>query len=128
MKVQWLEKNVDLNQLCECIVDFFKKEGFSVLREESGSQVSILATRKYEETPLSVTTRVEGKPSDFSIEIECIGLSRSSFMFTQFMTVFGLGFLAYKKIKMQDLYTRLEERFWAFMEDAINNLTGSRTC
>lgn len=125
MKTRWLEKRVDFGELYDCVEEFFQKEGFNVSMTKSNREVLFLSTKKYNGKPLDIIVKVEGKPGDFSVEIKCRNVSESAYMYTHFLSLFGLGGLVAKKLELLDIYKALEGKFWAFMDDAVDRLAAS---
>jgi len=126
MRTQWIGKNVDLSLLCEYIESFFEDRNFKTRREELKNQTSISAVLRNSDVTLSVVVIVSGEPKDFIVEIEVVGRTKSVRMFRPFLTMFGLGAFFVRRLRSIDFYESLEDEFWAFMDEKVDNLVGSR--
>lgn len=125
MKIHWSGKHVELKQLCKHIEKFFENKKFKVSVEESISTTSILATKKQNSASLTILVTVGGHPDDFIVETECKSVPESLQIFGQFFTTLGLGPLLFKKMKLLELYKKLEEDFLVYLEKVVSDLTCS---
>ena len=125
VKTQWLEKNVDLSRLNERVERFLKREGFEVSVREDEQKVEFFAVKKHEEKPITIIITIEGEPSNFIIETKGKEVSESAYMFTHFLSLFGLGGLLAKKIDLLSVYRVIEDKFFAFMDDVVEQLVNS---
>lgn len=125
MKVQWSGKHVELKHLCKHIENFFETKKFQILTEESSSKTSILATKKHNNTPLTIVVTVKGQPNDFVVDIECKSISGSLQIYGQFLTTMGLGPLLFKKMKLLELYKEVEKDFLVYLDKTVSDLACS---
>ena len=125
VKTQWLEKNVDLSRLNEPVERFLKREGFEVSMREDEQKVEFFAVKEHEEKPITIIITIEGEPSNFIIETKGKEVSESAYMFTHFLSLFGLGGLLAKRIDLLSVYRAIEDKFFAFMDDVVEQLASS---
>lgn len=124
MIFRWIGKHVDLELLAKRIEEFLVNKEFKTSKETSNSQISFLATKKYENLTLTILVAIKGKPDDLLVDIAPI-VSESTRFLTQFLTIFGLGAFALKRIRLREIYDRFEEDFLSYLERSINDLVGS---
>jgi hypothetical protein len=125
VKTQWLKKNVDLSRLNEPVEAFLKREGFKVSMREDRERVEFFAAKKHEEKTFTIIVTIEGEPSNFTIELEGKNVSESAYMFTNLLSLFGLGGLLAKKVDLLSVYRAIEDKFFAFMDDVVEQLANS---
>jgi len=124
MEIRWLEKNVDLHELKEAIKQYFKRKGFKISTLSSANK--IYAKKKANDVSLAVEIEVKGHPQDFSVKISCLNAPESIHLFSNILSMIGLGGLMLKKLKILDIYREYERDFEAFIEETVNSLSKSK--
>jgi len=126
MQRQWVEKNVDLKLLSECIEDFFKDRGFKTRKDESAGKYTILWTsQRVRNMRDAMTASVFGDSNDFVVEIIASERTRGSIRVGMLTSAFGGGYLALRGLKAKEALEKLEKEFWVYIEEKVANLTGS---
>ncbi|MGB9622974.1 MAG: hypothetical protein ACPL07_03925, partial [Candidatus Bathyarchaeia archaeon] len=75
MKVQWIERNVDLQLLSKFVEAFFIERNFKTVRTQSSADFKIHASLLTES--LVVEVKIVGCPNDFTVELAPKGYSES---------------------------------------------------
>ncbi len=127
MKTQWLNKNTSLTQLKERIEQFLRNENFEFSLKEDPQKTSVFAFKRQDDQPLTVIITIEGEPADFTVETRGKEVSESAYMFTHFLSLFGMGGLLAKKMDLLAVYRVFEDRFFAYLDDAVDQLKNSAT-
>lgn len=126
MQKRWVGKNVDLNQLSECIDDFFKAKGFATKKYELEKERTILwAPQRVKNVRKAMKTRILGEPNDFMIEFAGSEIAHRSIwlgLLTQFI---GGGSLILRGSRLREALEKMESEFWIFIEERIVHLLGS---
>lgn len=123
---RWVEKNVDLELLSECVEDFFKRKGFKTMTDESMGEYKILLISQGDRgIPRGMYVRISGDPNEFVLELCISERARSSVMLGLMTTMFGGGSRVLRSLKSQEFLERLEREFWICVEEAIEGLVGS---
>jgi hypothetical protein len=123
----WTNKHVDLEKLIDTIGEFFKAKDFEALKTQTENGYQILAgdSAYYKFTGV-VTLTLEGKPDNFSINVELAhGKKRSLPGSIMLITMFGGGYFLTKQLKSDEEWIRFESDLWAYVNTAIANLTGT---
>jgi arginine decarboxylase-like protein len=127
MQRVWSNRNVDLNLFKEKIREFFEKNDFEVVIDESESLYHITAngSSNYQiEGHISVT--LEGTPEDFSIRLEQQKSREKKYSLPITLAAsLGFGLLLREEFKSDEAFTKLRRDLWAFADRAVINLTGS---
>jgi len=124
MMFRWIGKHVDLELLAKRIEEFLANEKFKTSKEISNSKMLFLAAKKYEDIPLTILVTIKGKPDDLVVGIEPM-VPESMRIFSQFLAILGLGALVLRRIKLREIYDRLEQDFLSYLEKNISDLVGS---
>jgi hypothetical protein len=124
MQERWIGKDVDLKILCNKIREFLGNKGVEAQKFETDEKVGLVGVAREVEAE-KVKISITGSPKDFVVNFESPVFDDFSKFSAQFLAFFGLGFLVYKKVKKFDYYQSLEEDFWAFLAEAVSDLTNS---
>ncbi len=127
MQKRWRGKNVDLDQLGDCVEDFFRSRSPSPTKAVTASEYTILWLPRHAGAQLKepVTAKITGKPDDFTIDLKASELTTSSIRIGMLTKPFGGGYFLLKTVKLREELERLENEFWIFVEEKIDHLTGS---
>jgi len=128
MERRWIAKNVDLELLTNSIVDFLKMMDFEIVKGETTSGYAIFAgNSQHFQIDGYVSVVVQGKPEDFTVELELHGRERKGerFLSPLLMTMFGGGLLLSKRFKSEDAWLKLKREFWRYLENILVQLTNS---
>jgi hypothetical protein len=128
MHKNWKEKNVDLALLTTRIGDFFKAKDFEAVKGGIPTGYQIFA----EDSPYFkiigyVSVTVEGKPDDFTVELElCTDKKKRSLPHSVFLEsmLFG-GYFISRRLKSEESWLMLGKEFWGHVENAVLQLTNS---
>jgi hypothetical protein len=128
MQKNWKGKNVDLEFLTTHIGDFFKAKDFEAVKGEIPTGYQIFAgDSPYFRIHGYVSTTVEGKPNDFTIEFKLCTEKKESilhrFAFLESMLVGG--FFLLRRLKSEEAWLELEKEFWRYAENAVLQLSNS---
>jgi len=126
MESRYTNRDVDLSLLSKWVERFFKKKGFSTIREEETGGYRIVAKPTYVHDVVGrITVPVSGNSNDFVVKF--FSGMRSSVLtkYGGLTTLFGGGILFLRGIKSQEAEERLERNFWIYVDEKINFLTGS---
>lgn len=127
MQKRWRGKNVDLDQLSDCVEDFFKSR-ISLPRKTGTSDertISWLPRHAGARLKEPVTAKITGKPDDFTIDLKASELTRNSIRIGVLTKPFGGGYFLLKAVKLKEELERLENEFWIFIEEKIDQLADS---
>ena len=130
MKIQWLEKNVDLSMLTERIRPFFHDLDFETSLEKVQEGYVIQAVSKIPNLQLRINVNVLGGPNDFTVEFLFGGKGGyfSPSMVAGYLTsIFGGGYLIHGEAKRLEALGMLESRFWKHLQMQVADLAGSAT-
>lgn len=130
MKIQWLEKSVDLSMLVERIRTFFNDMDFETLLEKVQEGYVIQAVSKIPNLQLKINANVLGEPNDFTVGVFSGGKGGyfSSSMVAGYLTsIFGGGYLIHKEATRREALGMLESRFWRHVQMQVADLVGSAT-
>ncbi|RLG92930.1 hypothetical protein DRO34_01795 [Candidatus Bathyarchaeota archaeon] len=126
MRTKWLNKNVDISLLSSPIEKFFVTRGFKVLVEtKSKEEYLITAVKRMGKRTLAVKVKVFGKPDDFIIEFASPDEASSLKFLGSFLQLIGFGGWYAYKLRSKELYDRLENEFWSFIDPVVSRLSGS---
>jgi hypothetical protein len=127
MQKRWRGKNVDLDQLSDSVEDFFKSRSLQPKRAETAGERTISWFPGYRGAGLKepVTARIFGEPDDFTIDLKASELTKNSIRTGILTKPFGGGYFLLKAVKLKEELERLENEFWIFMEEKIDQLAGS---
>ena len=123
LKTRWIGKNVNLDLVVKVIKVFFEDRDFQTLSKESSEETLIFA-KKRDDSGLSLVVKIQGKPDDFTVEFRGGG-SRSMRFFSSLLGLIGAGGLALKRMKVREVYERIESDFWSFMDQMVSDLVES---
>ena len=126
MQKRWRGKNVNLDQLSDCVEDFFRDRSLSPRRTETEDEhtVSWLPGHTGARLKEPVTAKITGKPDDFTIDLKASELTKNSIRIGVLTKPFGGGYLLLKALKLKEELERLENEFWIFVEEKIDQLAG----
>ena len=132
MKVekQWLEKNVDLNTLAECIRPFFHETDFETLVEKIQEGYMIQANCKIPNLRLRIEVKILGQPNDFKVEFSAGskgGYFSPSMIAGYLTTMFGGGYLVSREARKREALDMLENDFWKHTQMQVADLVDSAT-
>lgn len=120
MRKQWMEKNIDLALLSEHIGEFFKDRGIKTRKEESANECTILGTTQHPRVSREqVSVRILRRSNGFAIDFSVGERARSDIRLGLITTIIGGGDLVLRGLKSQEALRRLEEEFWAYVEELI---------
>lgn len=127
MQKRWRGKNVDLDQLSNSVEDFFRSRSLLPRRAETAGERTISWFPGYRGARLKkpVTARIFGKPDDFTIDLKASELTADSIRAGVLTRAFGGGYFLLKAVKLKEDLERLENEFWIFIEERIDQLAGS---
>jgi len=114
---------VNLDLVVKVIKVFFEDRDFQTLSKESSEETLIFA-KKRDDSGLSLVVKIQGKPDDFTVEFRGGG-SRSMRFFSSLLGLIGAGGLALKRMKVREVYERIESDFWSFMDQMVSDLVES---
>jgi hypothetical protein len=127
MPRRWRGKNVDLDQLSDCVEDFFKSR--TPLPKKTGTAdertISWLPRHAGARLKEPVTAKITGDPDDFTIDLTASELTKNSIRIGVLTKPFGGGYFLLKAVKLKEELDRLENEFWIFIEGKIDQLAGS---
>jgi hypothetical protein len=72
-----------------------------------------------------VTVKIKGDPLDFIVDFIPMENRYKLSILDSFANWIGLGALMLKRLKDAEFYQRLEEEFWAYLEEEMPNLFNS---
>lgn len=127
MQKNWTNKHVDLEMLIDAIGEFFKAKDFEAVKTQTENGYQILAgdSTHYKFTG-AVTLTLEGKPENFSINVELAHEKKRSLPASiMLITMFGGGYFLTKQLKSDEEWIRFERDLWAYIDAAVVNLTGT---
>jgi len=129
MKRKWNNKNVDLKLLTTYIGEFLKKKDFEAVKGEIPTGYQIFAENSpYFKLDGYVSVAIEGKSSDFTIELElCKGKKNSLIEPVLLTTMFFGGYFLKRKLKSDEDWIKFKNEFWRYVENAVLRLSGSTT-
>lgn len=87
--------------------------------------VAFFAFKKHDEKPLTVIITVDGEPANFTVETKGKEVSESAYMFTHFLSLFGMGGLLAKKVDLLGAYRVFEDKFFAYLDDVVAQMANS---
>lgn len=127
MQKRWRGKNVNLDQLSDSIEDFFKSRSLVPRKAETAGERTISWFPGYRGARLKepVTVRITGKTDDFTIDLKASELTADSIRAGVLTRPFGGGYFLLNAVKLKEDLERLENEFWIFIEEKIDQLTGS---
>lgn len=130
MKKRWTNKNVDLALLTTHTGIFFKERDFEAIKGEKPTGFHIFA----ENSPRFrldgyVSVTIEGKPNDFTVELElCNKRKKRTFIPILLTTMFLGGYFLSKRLRSEEDWMKLEKEFWKHLDNImlyLNNSTGN---
>jgi hypothetical protein len=126
MQKRWRGKNVDLDRLSDCVEDFFRSR--SLLPTKTGTAertISWFPGHTGARLKEPVTVRITGAPCDFTIDLKASEITAGSIRIGMLTKPFGGGYLLLKAVKLKEELERLENEFWIFIEEKIDQLADS---
>ncbi len=129
MKVQWLEKSVELSMLVERITPFFHDLDFETSLEKVQEGYMIQAVSKIPNLRLRINVNVLGEPNDFTVEFLSGSKGRhfSPTTVGYLASMFGGGYLVRRGAERRETLDRLESWFWKHVQMQVADLTRSAT-
>lgn len=124
MMFRWINRHVDLGLLVERVKLFFEVNGFKTRVDKLKDGWLVLATRSFEGKPKVVFAKVWGNSGDFTVDFSFGGYRRELTILGSFITLFGVGALFRREFKWMEFFEALERNFWAYVENAVNDLQG----
>jgi hypothetical protein len=127
MQRRWRGKNVDLDQLSDCVEDFFTGRSLLPTRTQTAEERTISWFPGHTGARLKepVAVGITGKPADFTVDLKASELTAGSIRIGMLTKPFGGGHLLLKAVKLKEELERLENEFWIFVEEKIDQLAGS---
>lgn len=126
MQRRWAEKNVDLNQLCAHIEDFFRNKGFATKKIEATEEHTVLwAPQHAKNMDKTMKVHIFGEPNDFVVEFLADKNARRYIWLGMLTKSIGGGYLVRQGSRLQEVLGKIEREFWVYMEDKIAQLTDS---
>lgn len=130
MRIQWVEKGVDLSMLVERIRQFFHDLDFEASLEKVQEGYVIQAVSKIPNLRLRINVNVLGGPNDFTVEFLSGGKGGyfSPSMVAGYLTsMFGGGYLVRRGAERREVLDRVESWFWRHVQMQVAELVGSAT-
>lgn len=123
MKKQWKNHNINLQRLAEIIQNRYTKRDLKLktTRLKNGYQIRIVITQL--RTPAIMDIIIKGKPNDFAIETKATEYEDEAVKLGLYTQIFGGGNLILGNIKAREAAEKLENEFWATIEEIIAQLT-----
>jgi len=130
VKIQWVEKNVDLSMLVERVRAYLHDVDFETSLEKVQEGYVIQAVSKIPNLQLKINVNVLGGPNDFTVEFLSGGKGGyfSPSMKAGYLTsIFGGGYLIRRGAERREVLDMLESRFWKHVQMQVADLSGSAT-
>lgn len=127
MEIRWLKRNVNLEALEKSIKEYFLTKGFRFSSSNLNSANTVYARKRINDEFLSIIVEITGQPEDFTVKISCLNVPESTYVLSHFFSMIGLGGLILKRLMVLDAYREYECEFEAFINNAVNLLSQSKS-
>lgn len=124
MIYEWIEKNVQLQNVAEKAEAFFRSRNFKVIAEEQPGNWVVSAAGHDKERTYVVFVKIHGASADFFVEFDR-NIQEHFLKFTGTASLFGLGALARRDLDKVAFLEDLERDFWLYMEDFLTSKRAS---
>jgi hypothetical protein len=127
MKKQWTNHNINLQHLSEVIENRYAKKNFKIKTTtfEKGCQIRIVNTELRSQAAI-MDIIIKGIPNNLTIETKATEYEDEAVKLGLSTSIFGGGNLILGNIKAREELEKLEQEFWATIEETIATLTNSR--
>jgi hypothetical protein len=127
MEKRWINKHVDLALLTTRIGEFFKRKDFNAIKGDTPTGHQIFAEDSlHYRLDGCVSVTIEGKPDDFVVKFELCSPEKKSSLISPLLTqMFLSGYFLSRRLKSAEDWTKLERKFWIYVDNTILQLTSS---
>jgi len=127
MQKTWSNQNVNLDTLTKQIIQFFESKKFDdiiAFETETGYKI-IAGNSPYYKMQNDTSLTIDGKPDNFSINLE-LYKEEKSFKFPIILTtMFGGGYFLLKNLKSDESRYKFEKDFWQNINSIIMQMKDS---
>jgi hypothetical protein len=130
MQRKLTNQDVDLARLTDALGEFFAKHDFEAVKGETDKGYQIFASDSpHFKVDGYISVTVEGNKNDFTVNFELCresgskGVSPIPSIFLT--TMLGGGYFMLKRLKANEAFIKLENTFWAYVENTLLSLEGS---
>ena len=126
MQKTWSNQNVDLSIITQRIIQFFEEKKFDItaLETEKGYQI-IAGASPYYKMESYTSVLIEGKPEDFSVNLEPCNQEKTFKLPAMLTTMFGGGYFLLKHLRSDEVWMTFSRDFWRRVDSIIMNLKGT---
>jgi len=122
MEKRWINKNIDLNLLCDKLRGFLRKKGFKTSKSQVKSGFDVAGVFPRELYSYEILLQIRGNPDSFVLKLALKDQASLFQKLSSLSALFGGGALVLKSLKSQELFDKLEEEFWTFAEETIEKM------
>jgi len=130
VKIQWLEKGLNLNMLVESIRSFLLGMDFETSLQKVQEGYLIKSDSKIPNLQLRINVNILGGPDDFTVDF-LAGHQGGSFSLSivagYLGSIFGGGYLIRRQAGRRETLDIIESRFWKHVQTEVADLAGSAT-
>ncbi len=123
MKYKWRKENANLDYIVERIEFFMKCNGFEITKIKCNDCYTILGVlRTFQGEPKTITIFLRKTKEGFEIEMKPGRFVHQLLKFSFLISLFGFGGLLLNKYRSFELYQKIEEKFWVFLQDELSKM------
>lgn len=122
---RWVNKNIDLNLLCDQLEGFLRKKGFKTSKSHMKSGFDVVGAFPRELYSYEILVQIRGSLDNFVLKLTLKDQAGVFQKLSSLSSLFGGGALVLKSLKSQELFDKLEEEFWVFAEETVEKMAAN---
>jgi hypothetical protein len=119
---RWINKNIDLNLLCDQLGGFLRKKGFKTSKSQVKFGFDVVGAFPKELYSYEILVQIRGSPDSFVLKLTLRDQAGLFQKLSSLSALFGGGALVLKSLKSQELFDKVEEEFWVFAEETVEKM------
>jgi hypothetical protein len=119
VKYRWFDKSINILDVEKAAKSFLEQRGYTVNSSDDAGSKKIAAVLREPEGTRRVIITISGQPNDFIVDFSAGAAAQLATKFSSFITYFGGGLIQRHSLKEKEFYDRLEEQFWEYLEESI---------